>query len=945
MSSNHGRLGRDIIGRTLSIGGDTLVIDSKQNIRVKGNVVVQGALMGRVNDTLACELYEKARLASVCILVDGTTSCSGWFVTPDGWIGTAAHCVFLGDSLADGIVDVADVCVTVTNSDNETFVYDPTSIIVDGAADFAMLKVSVTNQPVLQWGDSTTDCIGSRCFVVGNPLGMDAQSISDGVVRDNMYVSSATATEAMLVSAPTYPGNSGSPVINERCEVIGIISFGVPVALEVCDRGTYNATGECTNTYDQLAINTLSTYVGGTSSRILQPVANALIAQGVNYTSKGFLGFEPWYPLDAANAKALGLPPSFALQGIRVNVNTGSPALMPISGPALPQNDQVVVLAVDFTPVGSGTGRTHISTVTWFKTPGQPVTLSWINAPSTTVLTTVVSLGCYPPAKDGINVSTLSATSIAHVVPGLRLTSFMNPEARAAMQLARAPNFTVRDPSAWPGSEQLMRLSPAAYADGTSAPSGPTRPNPRAISNAVSDTTSMGVENDAGLSDFFWQWGQILDHDVDLSPAASPVEHLNITVPTGDAWFDPLSSGTVELPFERSDYDPATGTSNAREQLTFISSFIDASNVYGTNETRSSWLRTFVGGRLKTSGGGTMPPLNDGTMDNAVSPLGEAPFVVGDVRGNEQTFLLTMHTLWVKEHNTWAKRIAQIDATLSDEQLYQRARVMVESLMQHITWNEFLPELLGAQALPAYTGYNAGVDTRIANEFSTAAFRLGHSLVSDTLWRLQPNGDPLPLGHLSLKEAFFAPHRFANEGGMEPLLRGAARHVCQQLDAKVVPALRNFLFGPPGAGGLDLIALNIQRGRDHGIADYNSVRVALGLGARASFAEITSDVELQAALDTVYGGDISLVDLWVGGLCEDHVAGSQLGETFQHIVLDQFVRLRDGDALWYERRLADVGGGQLLQYVRATKLSHVICRNTSIGVREIQENVMKVPSS
>lgn len=496
---------------------------------------------------------------------------------------------------------------------------------------------------------------------------------------------------------------------------------------------------------------------------------------------------------------------------------------------------------------------------------------------------------------------------------------------RIAHAVAHSSYASRQDPE---GEEQLARLAPPAYGDGASTPSGADRPNARAISNAVFD--GPDTPNPDHLTDMFWVWGQFVDHDTDLTPDHEPAEPFPIAVPTGDPDFDPLSTGTVTIPVNRSVYETTDGV---REQVNKITSFLDATNVYGSDPARAEWLRYGRGGLLRTSEG-DLPPLNDGTQDNAVSAHGKAPYVVGDVRGNEQPLLLSLHVIWLREHNRWARLLAKAKPCLSDEQLYQRARVIVEALIQHITWNEFLPLLLGPDALPAYKGYKPETDTRIANEFSAAAYRLGHSLVSETLWRLQPNGCPSPYGHLPLKEAYFAPHRFANEGGPDPLLRGAAKHVCQKLDARVVSALRNFLFGPPGAGGLDLAAINIQRGRDHGLPDYNTVRTALGLAPKTTFAEISSTSA--AALSSAYGGDVSKVDLFVGGLAEDPLPGAQLGETFHHIVRDQFVRLRDGDPYWHERRLSP----NLLARIHRVRLADVIRNNT--GIRgEISNTVMK----
>jgi peroxidase len=161
--------------------------------------------------------------------------------------------------------------------------------------------------------------------------------------------------------------------------------------------------------------------------------------------------------------------------------------------------------------------------------------------------------------------------------------------------------------------------------------------------------------------------------------------------------------------------------------------------------------------------------------------------------------------------------------------------------------------------------------------------------------------------------------------GIDPILKYLGSVRGQEIDTRVVDDVRNFLFGAPGQGGFDLAALNIQRGRDHGIGDSNSVRVAYGLPRVTSFAEITPDVTVQQALQRAYGS-VDRIDPWVGGLAEKHLPGSSLGATFTRIIVDQFSRLRDGDRLWYQRSLpADVLGG-----VQTTTLTEVIRRNTGL---------------
>lgn len=165
----------------------------------------------------------------------------------------------------------------------------------------------------------------------------------------------------------------------------------------------------------------------------------------------------------------------------------------------------------------------------------------------------------------------------------------------------------------------------------------------------------------------------------------------------------------------------------------------------------------------------------------------------------------------------------------------------------------------------------------------------------------------------------------------------------------MIDDVRNFLFGPPGSGGFDLVSLNIQRGRDHGLPSYKAVREALGLASVSSFADITSDVERQNALAAVYNNDVNQVDLWVGGLAEDHAEGALLGPTFRAIIADQFTRLRDGSSFWHENldwSAYGLAADPLLHENGSTlsdvKLSDIIRWNTEIS--NIQDNVFLVPT-
>ena len=480
----------------------------------------------------------------------------------------------------------------------------------------------------------------------------------------------------------------------------------------------------------------------------------------------------------------------------------------------------------------------------------------------------------------------------------------------------------------------LRRALPSDYADGRSALAGPDRPNPRAISNAVLAQEDP-VPNPDGLSDYLWQWGQFLDHDIDLTDGADPAEPANIPVPAGDMYFDPDATGRSVITFNRSVYADDTGVNGPRQQLNEISAWIDASMVYGADEDRADALRRRDGsGQLLTSPGGLLP-FNLAGLANA-GGTGANLFLAGDVRANEQTGLAAMHTLFVREHNRRARELALANPDWDGERLYQEARLWVGALVQQVSYQEFLPALLGPGALPPYTGYDPALDAGISNAFSTAAYRLGHSMLSDRILRLDAAGQEHPAGHLALRDAFFRPARLIDEGGIAPVLRGLASQVSQRIDHLLVDEVRNFLFGPPGAGGFDLATLNIQRGRDHGLPAYNAAREALGLPRHATFTAVNPDPAVQTRLAAVYASPDEM-DLWVGGLAEPAVPGSQVGPLFQRILVDQFRRLRDGDRFWHERTLDP----ETLSAVRQTRLSDIIRRNTVIG-DELPDDVFRV---
>lgn len=121
-------------------------------------------------------------------------------------------------------------------------------------------------------------------------------------------------------------------------------------------------------------------------------------------------------------------------------------------------------------------------------------------------------------------------------------------------------------------------------------------------------------------------------------------------------------------------------------------------------------------------------------------------FEAGDVRANEQIQLTTMHTLLMREHNRIAKELSYINPYWDDERLFQEARQIVVAQLQHITFNEFLPLIIGKEKIYEYglelehpgryyQGYDSKINAGIRVEFQAAAFRYGHSILPSYIER------------------------------------------------------------------------------------------------------------------------------------------------------------------------------------------------------------------
>ena len=324
-------------------------------------------------------------------------------------------------------------------------------------------------------------------------------------------------------------------------------------------------------------------------------------------------------------------------------------------------------------------------------------------------------------------------------------------------------------------------------------------------------------------------------------------------------------------------------------------------------------------GRLRTSEGDNLP-IEDGA------------FLAGDPRAAENPSLTALHTLFLREHNWQVERLAASDPSLSGDELYERAKSVVAAEIARITYDEFLPRLLGdAAALAPWKGYDPSIDTGITAEFAGAAWRWGHSTVSAETEKKDETG-AVEGEAFELRDVFFMPpEAFAEHSGADGFLRHLSTDLSQKMDGRIVQDLRSFLVDADV--GRDLAALNIQRNRDMGVETLNGTRKALGLEPYTDFEQVTDDKATVEALREAFG-DVGGIDLWTGGLSEGLAPGAFVGPTFAAIIARQFEALRDGDRLWYEHAGFDA---ETLAEIKNTSLSDLILRHTD--TRYLQDDV------
>jgi hypothetical protein len=562
------------------------------------------------------------------------------------------------------------------------------------------------------------------------------------------------------------------------------------------------------------------------------------------------------------------------------------------------------------------------------------------------------------------------------------------------------------------------RVAPARYVDGLNVPVA--GPNPRYISNRVFNDTGQRLSSGRGVTQWAATWGQFLDHTFGLRAGGRETQNI----PFDNA--DPLEgfhNDVGVVPFGRSLPVAGTGVTSPREQVNLLNSYVDAFAVYGSAD-RLEWMREGpVDGDMSNNGAhlllpnGMLPrrdergdPQSSPGMDDATGAMGFGARVAGDFRANENPGLLAVQTLFAREHNRIVDRLPQ---SLPEEVKFQIARRVVIATQQYITYEQFLPAL-GVQLKP-YRGYNPAVNPAVSNEFATVGYR-GHSMLHSDI-RLKTdarNYTPAQLDAVRAKGAgvtvtgnsveitipptvsLFNPD-LLDAIQLGPTLQGLGKYAQANNDEQIGDLVRSIPLQSPGCPPqcqtivFDIGAIDVERGRDHGIPGYQQLRQAYGLTAKSSFRAVTGEVSeafpadpeftagneindpdsldfvrlrdahgrvvpagsadavtgerrtpLAARLKSIYG-NVSTMDAFVGMVAEPKVPGTEFGELQLAIWQKQFEAFRDGDRFFYgnDPVLAQIRQKYGIDYRQ--NLGDVIARNTDVSRGELAGNVFRCP--
>jgi len=537
--------------------------------------------------------------------------------------------------------------------------------------------------------------------------------------------------------------------------------------------------------------------------------------------------------------------------------------------------------------------------------------------------------------------------------------------------------------------QPYKRLVPADYCDGRQSPRCSSRglplPSERQVMIRMRGTNGAPTRNPVA-SYAFTAWGQFLTHDIIQTPdvggasCACNGSNNNCKVIEVNRQTDPILTFPCMFIKRSSGKVGQQGGEPVREQVNQLSSFIDGTVVYGFTNKHKNLLLAADGMHLKmrnSPNGPILPGINqfndnqvkkDFGTANVFNDKGHTPQVAGDTRVMENPILMSFHTMFARLHNRVVDDLVKENPQWHKDRVFNEARLFVGAILKQITYSEYLPILLGTNAInlfpavrmskadkrPARTRFmkeldeeeimqrNTGFmppaqdDPSIRQEFIVAGFRVGHSTVPEQL--VSANANLQAQDRRDLKDNYFDPDMSITHGP-GGCIRGAMAGDSNRVSGSYAQATMSHLFKPNNfQHGTDLGSINIARGREHGVGSYEAVkRFCMQHESYRRLYNGNNPAMINGWNNILrLYDDPEDVDLYAGILNEQKMAGAEVGPTAGCIILDQFIALKRGDRFWHEN--AGVFTDKQLTEIKSTTLAKVICE-TMEDMQRTNKNV------
>ncbi|MGB2712259.1 MAG: peroxidase family protein, partial [Conexibacter sp.] len=195
-------------------------------------------------------------------------------------------------------------------------------------------------------------------------------------------------------------------------------------------------------------------------------------------------------------------------------------------------------------------------------------------------------------------------TAVVVLVFGMPIAATAHAAAAQAPRTTDGSGNNAANPDWGRAGALYRRIAAPHYADGIAQPV--EGPSPRYISNRIFNDTAQNIFSENGVTQWGFAWGQFIDHTIGLRQDAGERQPLEFSAA------DPLEAFDNDfgaLAFDRTPAAPGSGSTSPRQQINTVSSYVDASSVYGDDVARQEWLREGpVDGELADNGAKLLLP-------------------------------------------------------------------------------------------------------------------------------------------------------------------------------------------------------------------------------------------------------------------------------------------------------------------------------------------------